>query len=93
MKYLVPINKDGTIPVIEFAEQLDQGKVSVGISTDGKSKLLTFSVVNADCRVGDKIKKEDVAEIFGLLFHRNESIDVVIKYLEALKKMKIEEAN
>lgn len=91
IKNIIPINRPNSIPIIEFADNLENGKVVVSGGTDGKSKLLTFSSTNVDCKVGDVLDKADVTPIFGLLFYKDESIDILIRRLKELKKIKLQQ--
>jgi len=90
IKNIFPINEANSIPVIEFSDDLEKGKVAVTGATNGKSKLFIFESINTECKVGDKLHKGDATPIFGLLFYKNESIDVVINHLKKLKKIKLD---
>lgn len=90
IKNIIPINRTNTFPVVEFAENLEVGKIAISEGTDGKSKLLTLSMINnLNCKVGECVNEKDITPIFGLLFYQDESIDIVIKHLKKLKKIKL----
>lgn len=78
--------------VIEFSKN-GEGKVFIGIScrkvNDGYQKMLVFDDIgNNDCKIGDQIHKDYSGERLGtLIFNKDESIDILIKKLQELKRV------
>ena len=93
MMKIVPINNKKILPVVEFAETLENSKIRVSKYADRTKKMLIFyKIEDENIKIGDtRYGKVGDEAIFGLLFHKEESIDVVIKHLEMLKNMSEED--
>lgn len=82
---------------IEFSKN-GEGRVLLGIgcrkAEDGTyQKILNIDdISNNDCKIGDKIHRSQAGNtLLELVFNKNESIDVLIKKLQTLKKLNAEQ--
>lgn len=82
---------------IEFSKN-GEGKVLLGIgcreTEDGTyQKILDIAdISNNDCKIGDKIHRNQAGDtLLKLVFNKDESIDILIKKLQTLKKLNVEQ--